>query len=218
MGQAKDLTGEVFGRWTVIKRADPPNDKTGHPLWHCRCVCGNEADVVVWSLRSGASKSCGCQQLEEFAKRVRTHGDSHARLYGIWKAMRARCFNPNFQQYDDYGGRGITVCDEWLDYPTFKKWAISTDYTDDMTLDRIDVNGNYEPTNCRWVTWREQILNRRVTRWYTMDGRTMCLFDWASEYGINYATLRNRLRRGMDFVSAIHKPVQKHHKREQQVT
>lgn len=218
MGQLEDLTGRVFGRWTVIKRADPPTDKTGHPLWHCRCVCGNEANVYAQSLRSGSSRSCGCQQKEELVQRVRTHGDSYSRLYSIWKAMLARCYNPNFIQFDDYGGRGVTVCDEWLDYPTFKEWAISTSYNDNLTIDRIDTNGNYEPSNCRWATRREQILNRRVTRWYTMDGKTMCLRDWAREYNMDYGTLRARLRSGMDFVSAIHKPAQKHHKAVEQVT
>ena len=205
-----DLTGQRFGRWVVLRRADPPLDKTNHPLWHCKCDCGTEADVIGYSLRTGRSRSCGCLSRELASQRFIRHGDSFARLYNTWKAMRGRCYNKNAQDYQHYGGRGIRVCDEWMSYPAFKTWALASGYTDSLTLDRIDVNGDYEPSNCRWVSMHEQILNRRVTRWYTMDGQTMCLKDWARTFQIDYCTLRQRIQRGWDFETAVRTPA--HHR------
>lgn len=164
MGALVDLTGEKFGRLTVVKRAGTRN---GHPLWQCKCDCGNETFVVSGSLRNKLTKSCGCFDKE---RRI-IHGGSHKdRLYQVWLGMRQRCRYKKHRDFHSYGGRGIKVCDQWIhDYASFKNWAMSNGYDPNApygvcTLDRIDVDGPYEPENCRWVTAEKQASNRRNTR------------------------------------------------------
>lgn len=192
-----DLTGEKFGRLTVIFRSDKP----GHMVyWNCQCDCGNTTIVPGASLKNGRIKSCGCWHKEESAlraaKQFTKHGDAGARLYRIWKSMRNRCLNPNNTHWDAYGGRGITVCPEWDDYTVFRKWAMSHGYTDELTIDRIDVNGNYCPENCRWAAFDEQANNKRNSRLITIGGVAHTLAQWSAISGINRGTLKSRLKSG----------------------
>lgn len=208
-----DLTGQRFGRLVVVRRADPPFAKNGCVRWHCHCDCGNETDVVGYNLRRGRTASCGCLQKEEHG----THGQSGSRLYSIWRNMHTRCENPHSPHYDCYGGRGITVCEEWYDLATFMQWAERTGYQEGLSIDRIDVNEGYNPVNCRWVTMREQQRNRRNNIKITYHGVTRCLSDWAVTLGINVVTLWHRIfRDGWDIERAFTTPVQIHHKRVRQ--
>lgn len=213
MSKVVDLTGQRFGRLVVVGRADPPKDKHGNTRWHCRCDCGNETDVVGYSLHRGMTASCGCLQKEA----RKTHDQSGSRLYRIWKNMRTRCANPHNQYYDDYGGRGITVCEEWHDFVNFMQWAERTGYRENLTIDRIDVNEGYNPVNCRWVTMHEQNRNKRNNVNITYHGVTRCLFDWAATLGINAGALWMRIcRYNWDIERAFTTPVQRHCKHAQQ--
>lgn len=132
------------------------------------------------------------------------HGEHGTRLYTIWAHMKSRCLDPDCDCYQHYGGRGISICDEWKDsFAAFSKWARANGYSSELTLDRIDVNGNYEPSNCRWATRKEQNRNMRSTRMLTFMGETLCLEDMATKYGINKATLAQRLQRGWSLEDAI---------------
>lgn len=160
-----------FGRLKVISQATPTKDN--HKRWLCECECGNNVIVDGRDLRKGATKSCGCLLREKVSDRIikmnTKHGDAHTRLYHIWQNMKDRCYRAKNKHYKDYGGRGITVCNEWFDYITFKKWSINNGYQSNLTIDRIDVNGNYEPSNCRWITIQEQQRNKRNSKKYIKD-------------------------------------------------
>lgn len=160
-----DLTGQTFGYLTVLERGE--NNPHGQARWRCRCVCGRETLVVAAKLRSGRTISCGCMGLRHATEAKIRHGDAlskgKVRLYTTWEAMKRRCCNPNCRQYQYYGGKGVKVCDEWLEYEGFKAWALANGYADNLTIDRIDSNGDYEPANCQWITLAENISRAKRT-------------------------------------------------------
>lgn len=196
MPPLKDLTGMRFERWTVICRANDYVSPKGAKKvrYHCRCDCGNEADVQSNALLEGKSKSCGCLQLEwayEIGNRTK-HGMKHTRLYGIWSNMHVRCYNSANVRYHRYGGRGIEVCPEWLGndgFENFHKWAMNNGYRDDLTIDRIDNNGNYTPQNCRWVDNKVQSNNRKTNRRIVVDGINRTIAEWADSLNISRSVL-----------------------------
>lgn len=200
MALFKDLTGQTFDRLTVIKLSR--DVKTGNryrKYWLCKCECGNTKEVRTDSLTSGNVRSCGCikkeQDRENLVKNHR-HKMSGKRLYSIWQKMKDRCYNPNVRSYKDYGARGIKICDEWIVPDNFFQWALSNGYREDLTIDRIEVNGNYGPSNCKWSTAKEQARNRRSNIEVEYQGKKMTLIEAAEKSNISYKVLNARYRRG----------------------
>lgn len=190
MPPLRDLSGQKFGKLTVIKRHGSQN---GHVTWDCVCDCGNTKIAQGVNLVSGITTSCGCLTSERIRAARTKHGMANTRLYRIWQDMRRRCHNPNRRHYDDYGGRGICVCEEWDNsFEEFARWAIEAGYNDSLTIDRIDNDGNYCPDNCRWVNWTTQANNKRGNHWLEYNGERRTLREWADITGIPYSTVRSR--------------------------
>lgn len=192
MAKFIDLTGQRFGNLTVIERAENRGKET---QWKCLCDCGAIGVFQANNLRSGHTKSCGCLKKISHNK---THGKSGTRLYYIWHGMKNRCSNPTVRDYKSYGGKGVKVCEEWQDFQKFHDWAYSSGYIEDAergktTLDRIDLNGNYCPRNCRWITNKEQQNNRSNNIFVTYNGKKQTLSQWSEKLGIPYLTLRKRI-------------------------
>ena len=155
---AIDLTGQRFSRLTAIK--EDGRNMDGSVVWLCRCDCGRYVRVIGTRMRNGYVHSCGCAHMKHGQGSSR---GKRTRLYRIWANMKTRCFNPRVREYKNYGGRGIKVCDEWQhNYQSFCDWATNNGYADHLTIDRIDNDGNYEPSNCRWSTRKEQRHNQRT--------------------------------------------------------
>lgn len=207
-----DITGQRFSRLTVIRRVEGVK---GPALWLCVCDCGKETKAYGSDLRHGKKKSCGCLNRERTLIQCslnRTHGMQPYRLYYIWRSMKARVLNEKHKNYPDYGGRGITVCDEWLhSFEEFRDWALANGYRDDLTIDRINTNGNYEPSNCRWATQKEQQNNRRSNHPITYNGETHTIKQWSEIIGMNKGTLGDRIAHGWPIERALTEPI--HQKR-----
>ena len=194
MTKLKDLTGQRFGRLTVVTRAK--NTKNGQCRWLCKCDCGKEKIVRTTHLTSGKIKSCGCLLIDILKEKKSIHGMTNTKLFYIWGGIKARCYNKNNKQYKYYGARGIIVCDEWKnDFVSFYNWAMANGYKEHLSIDRIDFNGNYEPTNCRWTTNKEQQRNKSNNRFITYKNETKILTDWCNELNISIATMSARLKK-----------------------
>ena len=212
MGKTIEMIGLRFGRLTVIEKDVKRKDrKSRHTFWKCLCDCGNIVTVDGYRLRSGETKSCGCLRDEIRCETIVNynnqnptrpdkwkHGKSGTPLYHVYRHMIDRCYDQNNPKFNIYGGRGITVCDEWRnDSSTFFKWADDNGYVSGLTLDRINVNGNYEPDNCRWATLKQQANNRRNTIYVNIDGLNYTLRDISDMTGIKMGTLWYRVKNGI---------------------
>lgn len=194
MPRHEDLSGSRFFRLTVIR---PDGRLHNRPAFLCRCDCGNYVRTIAGELRSGRVQSCGCLHRERaracLAKMKTTHGESNTRLYAVWCAMRRRCTDKNCKEYRLYGGRGIAVCAEWAEsFEPFRDWALANGYRDNLTIDRINVNGDYCPENCRWANGKTQARNRRNNAIMTAHGKTQTMAAWCEELGLSYSIVSQR--------------------------
>ena len=212
MGRASnfiDMSGKTYGDLKVLSLCEVINKRT---MWLCECKCGKLFVTDGWRIRSGKTKSCGCLSRELSIKRSTKHGMSKDRIYHIHRAILARCYNKNTAEYHNYGGRGIIVCDEWIGkqgFENFLKWSLENGYNEKLSIDRIDVNGNYEPQNCRWATQKEQGNNTRKNVRINYCGETHTVTEWAEIMNMPYKRLHKRIRSGWDISRALNTPKMK---------
>ncbi len=201
MAKCKDLTGLRYGRFTVVRRVE--NSKSGCSRWLCRCDCGEERVHTAGALNYGEIQSCGCLGKESRLRSNTRHGGSKTKLYRVWHSMKDRCSLETCSAFKHYGGRGISVCEEWKDYQVFHDWAMSSGYKEGLSIDRIDVNGNYEPSNCRWVSKDVQANNTTANKVLCHNGESRTMSEWAKILGISYSTLAKRLHDGWSVEKAL---------------
>lgn len=198
--------GKRYNKLTVIEPVKV-TDKHGNNAWYwkCKCDCGKETVCRPRDLLVERVKSCGCKKAIDTGNRRRIHGENKTRLHQIWVAMRGRCHH---DRYKNYGGRGISVCPEWENYVNFRDWALKNGYADDLTIERVDVNGNYEPSNCKWISSAEQAKNRRSNFRIIINGIERPLSEWCEIYNAPYQTVHTRIRDlGWDAEHALTTPV-----------
>ncbi|WP_204195349.1 hypothetical protein [Staphylococcus sp. GFQ9D221P] len=197
----KDMTGYVFNDCKVIERAESENKRA---MWLCECFCGNHFIERGSRIRDGSRKSCGCLRKEQTIKRNTKHNKSHTRLYHIWCGIKARCNNPNNPYFYRYGGRGIKICDEWnKSFDEFYEWSDKNGYNEKLTIDRIDNDGDYEPSNCRWANYSMQGRNKRNNALSEYKGKLRTRAEIAELTGLSYGTIRRREQNGIDFEKPI---------------
>lgn len=212
---SKDIIGLKFNRLTVlelhhkVQKFKKNGSRGGYIEYYlCKCDCGKETIIEKWHITSGRTKSCGCIQKESTSNLFSTHHLSKHQLYNTWCKMKERCYKPICKAYPNYGGRGIKVCDEWKNnFQNFYDWALSNGYKEDLTLDRIDVNGNYEPLNCRWISQKQQCNNKRTNFYITIYNRTQTLKEWCEEKDLNYSAVQARISRGWTIEDAMTIPI-----------
>lgn len=202
-----DMTGYTRGRIKVIERVG--KNKSGNILWRYECSCGGGGITTTDAIRR--ISSCGCIKAENgkeyFRKRNTIHGESNTRLYTIWENMINRTTNSKSKDYKNYGGRGITVCQEWKNFLNFKEWALNNGYSEELTIDRMENDKGYSPDNCRWADRETQDNNKRQTIMLLYKGKMQSAEQWAKEYNINRSTLIHRLNRGMSIKEALETPI-----------
>lgn len=199
----RELIGTKFGRLTVVSDKGRHWHGSRRRYWECICLCGKVKIVSETQLVNGYTKSCGCLQREAASRIRKKHGQSKTSEFSIWACMIDRCYRIKNKRWDIYGGRGITVCDKWKQ--SFSEFLadMGNRPSRNHSLDRIDTNGNYEPSNCRWATLLEQANNTRTNLFITHDGKTLSLSDWQRILKFNYSTVRSRIQRGISFELAI---------------
>lgn len=193
----KSLVNKKFGRLKVLSYKG--RNKQYDSLWECVCDCGKTKTVRSGALKSGHTKSCGCFRSEMVSKSRTTHGliNDNYKLYKVWIGIKQRCFNPKNKSFIDYGGRGIKICEEWkLSFESFHNWSISNGYSEGLSIDRVDNDGNYELSNCRWTTKKFQSRNRRNCVKIKYENKSLTASEWSDITGIPSKVLTQRIRRG----------------------
>ena len=212
--KVENLVGREFGCWRVVSRAG--STKNNVSTWNCVCAkelggCGTVRVVTRGRLIRGSSTNCGCVQRETNRKRQTKHGCSgknRTGLYIVWVDMLQRCYNSLSTGYHRYGGRGITVCEEWHNsFESFQRWALATNYQKGLQIDRINNDGGYCPDNCRWVTSQQNMNNRSCTRKFTLNGETKLLCEWCDHFNMPLSTVDDRIRRGWTIEQALTIPL-----------
>lgn len=216
MSKRIDIHGQRFGRLTVLSFLPGEGlTKSGKKVrgkWVCKCDCGNLHLETTNNLVSGRTVSCGCKKKAQAEVLNHTHGEAGTRLYRIWSNMLSRTSNPRVPCYKNYGGRGISVCPEWRDhFEAFRDWALSAGYTDELSIDRIDNDSGYSPSNCRWVSMNVQFNNRGNNRRLTHGGVTKTVAQWARSLSISKHTLYSRLNARWSIERALTEPVEVRH-------
>ena len=224
MPKRSDLAGKKFGKLTVL---EPAFTKYGKLHWKCLCDCGNFSYVNTQYLKNRNTQSCGCLK-SEVAKRIfsklnTTHGETKTRLFNLWTRIKDRCYREKNPNYRNYGGRGIKMCDEWKDdFVKFRTWAINSGYKEELlkngknkwTIDRINNDGDYEPSNCRWVTIKQQCRNRRTNSFVEYNGEKYCYAELSENFNINKQIIQYRISHGWSINDTINTPVRKYNKGE----
>lgn len=197
--------GTRFGMLTVIKEVEPYRSKWGDfRQFLCQCDCGKTTITTLNRLRIGMTKSCGCQ----IGTRPKYKELTNTRIYNIWRSMKQRCYDSKAISFPNYGGRGISVCDEWRnDFMAFYNWAIAHGYNESLTIDRIDCNGNYEPSNCKWATMKEQMQNKRNNVVLELNGESHTISEWSRITGIKSGALQGRKYAGWSDEKILTTPV-----------
>lgn len=211
MPKTLDLTGQMYGKLLVIRRLGKIVNKV---MYECKCECGNIKSISHSDLRSNRTKSCGCYKKQLLIEKNTTHGLSvkngkPIRLFRIWSNIKTRTMNPKSPQYIDYGGRGIKLDRTWLNFEIFYKWSMTNGYEENLSIDRINVNGDYTPNNCRWADVKTQANNRRNNINITLGHSTKTLTQWCDTFNLNYRTVQDRIKRNWSIETALLTPVSK---------
>ena len=212
MANVKNIANQKFGRLTAIKCIG--SNKHRNRVWECKCDCGNVKNVPTADLLSGNTRSCGCLHDEGASERFGKHYGTGTILYRTWKNMKQRCYNPSNKKYNNYGGKGVKICDEWLnDFGNFQEWSFQNSYEEGLTIERKDPSGNYEQSNCKWIPFSEQYINKCNAIRIIINGNEHYLRDLAEEYKIPYITLWQRYKKGWDLNDLLKppRPKKKHH-------
>lgn len=200
----QDLSGQIFGPLRVLYKTDKKGRLSTYYM--CQCKCGNVHEQAHRNIKK--QRKHGCKKCRKGI--ALSHGESNTNLYARWLLIKRRCSDQKFINFHDYGKRGITVCDEWNnDFLVFKKWAEEAGFAENLTIDRIDVNGNYEPSNCRWITIQEQAHNKRTSLLYTINSVTKTVAQWSDHYAINRYTVYKRLEKGIPILDALTLPTER---------
>lgn len=203
MSRAIDLTGKRFGRLVVIRQA---GHKRKEISWECVCDCGEHCVSAGYNLRSGKKTDCGNHKREKISESNKKHGLYGSRIHSIYYNMKNRCYNPKYYLFRHYGGKGVTVCEEWMGdagIENFYKWSIENGYQETLSIDRIDNAKGYSPDNCRWTTMKDQQNNRTNNRRITINGETKTMMQWANHFGVSYSAIQSKIYKGVPDAQAV---------------